>query len=96
MHHHFPSPARYGPEPSALGPTGIPRTSRRRELRQALRKLKQAVGAQGLSAAASRLGVLNTVRKRHPPCHRSSGLSWWKPFRDEVALLLNRDLNHWV
>lgn len=68
-------------------------------LRQAVRSLKQAVGAEGISAVKKKLVALNTVRERRPPLSPALRAELVETFRDEVALLsrlLNRDLSHWT
>ncbi|MBA2458072.1 MAG: sulfotransferase domain-containing protein [Gemmatimonadales bacterium] len=68
-------------------------------LRQAFRGLKQAVGAEGISAVKKKVVALNTVREHRPPLSSELRAELVETFRDEVALLsrlLNRDLSHWT
>jgi hypothetical protein len=68
-------------------------------LRDAVRSLKQAVGAEGIGAVKKKLVDLNTVKARRPPLSPELRAELVEAFRDEVALLsrlLNRDLRHWV
>jgi hypothetical protein len=68
-------------------------------LRDAVRGLKQAVGAEGLSAVKKKIVDLNTVKERRRPLSPEFRAELVETFRDEVALLsrqLNRDLSHWV
>lgn len=68
-------------------------------LRSAIRSLKQAVGAEGISAAKRKIVDLNMVKERRPPLSPEFRAELVEAFRDEVALLarlLDRDLSHWV
>jgi hypothetical protein len=68
-------------------------------LREAIRSLKQAVGAEGISAVKKKIVALNTVRERRPPLPPALRAELVETFRDEVALLsrlLKRDLSHWT
>ena len=68
-------------------------------LRSAIRGLKQAIGAEGLSGAKKRLVALNTTKERRPPLSPEFRAELVEVFRDEVARLgrlLQRDLSHWV
>lgn len=68
-------------------------------LRDAIRSLKQAVGAEGLSTVKKKLVDLNTVKERRRPLSPEFRAELVEAFRDEVALLsrlLHRDLSHWV
>lgn len=68
-------------------------------LRDAIRNLKQAVGAEGISAVKKKIVDLNTVKERRRPLSPEFRAELVETFRDEVALLsrlLNRDLSHWV
>lgn len=67
-------------------------------LRTAVRRLKQAVGGTGISAVASKLVELNTVREPRAPLSPELRRELVETFREEVLLLsrlLNRDLSHW-
>jgi hypothetical protein len=68
-------------------------------LRSAIRGLKQAIGAEGLSGAKKRLVALNTTKERRPPLSPAFRAELVQVFHDEVAKLgrlLQRDLSHWV
>ena len=68
-------------------------------LRDAIRNLKQAVGAEGISAVKKKIVDLNTVKERRRPLSPEFRAELVETFREEVALLsrlLNRDLSHWV
>jgi hypothetical protein len=68
-------------------------------LQGAVRNLKQAVGAEGISAVKKSLVDLNTLKQRRLPLSAELRAELVETFRDEVALLsrlLNRDLSHWV
>ncbi len=68
-------------------------------LRDAIRNLKQAVGAEGISAVKKKLVDLNTVKERRRPLSPEFRAELVEAFRDEVAALsrlLDRDLSHWV
>ena len=68
-------------------------------LRDAIRNLKQAVGAEGISAVKKKIVDLNTVKERRRPLSPEFRAELVEMFREEVALLsrlLNRDLSHWV
>jgi len=67
-------------------------------LRTAVRRLKQAVGGSGISAVASKLVELNTVREPRAPLSPELRRELVETFREEVLLLsrlLDRDLSHW-
>jgi hypothetical protein len=68
-------------------------------LRSAIRGLKRAVGAEGISAAKRVMVNLNTVRARRLPLTPEFRAELVEAFHEEVGLLsrlLNRDLSHWV
>jgi Sulfotransferase domain len=68
-------------------------------LRTAVRRLKQAVGGEGISAVKRRIVAMNTVTERREPLAPAFRAELVAEFRDEVALLsrlLNRDLSHWT
>ncbi|MBA3445503.1 MAG: sulfotransferase [Gemmatimonadales bacterium] len=68
-------------------------------LHTAVRRLKQAVGGEGITAVKSKIVVLNTVREKRQPLSPEFRTELVETFREEVALLsrlLNRDLSHWV
>jgi hypothetical protein len=68
-------------------------------LRSAIRGLKRAVGAEGISAAKKVMVNLNTVRTRRQPLTPEFRAELVGAFHEEVSLLsrlLNRDLSHWV
>ena len=68
-------------------------------LRRAVQGLKQAVGAEGLSAVKGRLVRMNTVKEQRRPLTPEFRAELVAVFREEVALLgrlLDRDLSHWV
>ncbi len=68
-------------------------------LRNAIRSLKRAVGAEKLSAAKKKLVDLNTVREGRQPLSPEFRAELVETFREEVAVLsrlLNRDLSHWA
>ncbi|MBA3522108.1 MAG: sulfotransferase domain-containing protein [Gemmatimonadales bacterium] len=68
-------------------------------LRNAIRGLKEAVGAEQISAAKKKMVDLNTVRERRPPLSPELRAELVETFRGEVLLLsrlLGRDLSHWV
>ncbi len=68
-------------------------------LRDAIRSLKQVMGAEKLSAVKKRMVDLNTVRERRQPLSAEFRAELVETFRDEVVLLsrlLDRDLSHWV
>jgi hypothetical protein len=68
-------------------------------LHQAFRTLKQALGAEGISAVKRRIVQLNTVKERRHPLSPAFRAELVDAFRDEVALLsqlVNRDLSHWI
>ena len=68
-------------------------------LHAAVRRLKQAVGAEGISAVKTKIVGLNTVKERRQPLSPEFRAELVETFREEVALLsrlLNRDLSHWV
>jgi hypothetical protein len=68
-------------------------------LRTAVRGLKRALGAEGISAVAHKIVDLNTVKEKRRPLSPEFRAELVAAFRDEVALLsrlLNRDLSHWV
>ena len=68
-------------------------------LHSAVRRLKQAVGAEGINAVKTKIVGLNTVRERRPPLSPAFRAELVETFRPEVALLsqlLRRDLSHWV
>ncbi|HUR95847.1 MAG TPA: sulfotransferase domain-containing protein [Gemmatimonadales bacterium] len=68
-------------------------------LRNAIRGLKRAVGAEELSRLKTRLVQLNTVKERRAPMPAALRAELVETFRGEVALLsrlLSRDLSHWV
>jgi hypothetical protein len=67
-------------------------------LRQAFRTLKQALGAEGLTAVKDKIVDLNTVQERRPPLPATFRAELAEAFREEIALLseiVNRDLSHW-
>ncbi len=67
-------------------------------LRTAVRRLKQAVGAEGVTAVKTKIVGLNTVREKRPPLSPAFRAELVEAFREEVALLsrlLHRDLSHW-
>lgn len=68
-------------------------------LRTAVRRLKQAVGAEGITAVKAKIVVLNTVREKRQPLSPQFRAELVETFREEVSLLsrlLDRDLSHWV
>jgi Sulfotransferase domain len=68
-------------------------------LRNVVRSLKRAVGAEGISAVKKKIVELNTVKQRRSPLGPDLRAELVETFRDEVALLsrlLNRDLSHWI
>lgn len=68
-------------------------------LREAVRRVKQAAGSEGISAVKRRIVALNTVRERRPPLSPELRAEMVDTFREEVARLarvLNRNLSHWV
>ena len=68
-------------------------------LRTMMRRLKQAVGGEGIGAVKRRIVDLNTVKQRRQPLPPNLRGELVETFRDEVALLarlLDRDLSHWV
>lgn len=68
-------------------------------LRTAVRRLKQAVGGEGLSAVKKRIVALNTVKERRPPLSPTFRAELVEAFRSEVDLLsrlMDRDLSHWT
>jgi hypothetical protein len=68
-------------------------------LRNAYRKLKQAVGESEITAIKQRILDLNTVKERRAPLTAAFRTELVQTFHDEVALLsqlLNRDLSHWT
>jgi hypothetical protein len=70
-----------------------------RPLLHAFRKLKQAVGSEGLTTVKKRIVALNTVEERRPPLSPALRAELVEEFREEVALLsriMHRDLSHWV
>jgi hypothetical protein len=67
-------------------------------LHSAVRGLKNALGAEGISSTKKRIVALNTVRERRPPLSSKFRAELVEAFREEVALLgrlLDRDLSHW-
>jgi hypothetical protein len=67
-------------------------------LRDAVRGLKRAVGAEGITAVQQKIVDFNTVKARRAPLTPELRAELVEAFRDEVALLsrqLNRDLSHW-
>ena len=68
-------------------------------LRAAFRKLKRAVGGEGIGTVARKIVALNTVKEQRVPLSPEFKAELVAEFRDEVTLLsrlLNRDLSHWV
>ena len=68
-------------------------------LRSAFRSLKEAMGAESLSAVKRRIVALNTAKERRQPMTPELRAELVETFREEVALLsrlLNRDLSHWA
>jgi hypothetical protein len=68
-------------------------------LRNAMRRLKQAVGAEGITAVKQKIVDLNTVKERRQPMSPEFRAELVEAFRDEIALLsrlVNRDLSHWT
>jgi Sulfotransferase domain len=68
-------------------------------LRDAVRGLKQAVGAERITAVKKKIVELNTTRERRPPLSPQFRAELVETFREEVALLsrlLSRDLSHWT
>jgi len=68
-------------------------------LRTAVRRLKEAVGAEGITAVKAKIVVLNTVREKRGPLSPEFRAELVESFREEVSLLsrlLDRDLSHWV
>jgi hypothetical protein len=68
-------------------------------LQNAVRSLKRAVGANGITAMKRKMVSLNTVRERRQPISPEFRAELVETFRDEVALLsrlVHRDLSHWV
>lgn len=68
-------------------------------LRRAFRSLKQAVGAEEISAIKKKIVDLNTAKERREPLPPEFRAELVETFRDEVTLLsrqLDRDLSHWV
>jgi hypothetical protein len=68
-------------------------------LHTAVRRLKQAVGADGINAVKTKIVEMNTVKEKRPPLPPQFRAELVDTFREEVALLsrlLNRDLSHWV
>jgi hypothetical protein len=68
-------------------------------LRTAVRRLKVAVGAEGISAVKTKIVDLNTVKERRQPLSPEFRAELVETFREEVtrlSRLLNRDLSHWV
>lgn len=67
-------------------------------LRSGVRRLKDVMGAEGITAVRNRIVNLNTARERRQPLSAEFRAELVATFRDEVALLstlLNRDLTHW-
>ena len=67
-------------------------------LRTAFRRLKRAMGPEGVSAV-KKIVDLNTVKEKRRPLSPEFRAELVAAFRDEIALLsrlLNRDLSHWV
>lgn len=68
-------------------------------LRSAFRSLKEAMGAESLSAVKRKIVALNTAKERRRPMTPELRAELVETFREEVALLsrlLNRDLSHWA
>jgi hypothetical protein len=68
-------------------------------LRSAFRSLKEAMGAESLSAVKRKIVALNTSKERRRPMSQELRAELVEAFREEVALLarlLNRDLSHWT
>ena len=68
-------------------------------LRAAVRRFKQAVGAEGINAVKQKIVDLNTAKERRRPLSPAFRAELVAAFRDEVALLsrlVNRDLSHWA
>lgn len=64
-----------------------------------MRRLKAAVGAEGINAAKRKIDGLNTVKEQRPPLPPEFRAELLETFRHEVALLshlLGRDLSHWT
>ena len=67
-------------------------------LRDLVRGLKQAVGAEGIVAVKKRLVEFNTAKERRHPLPGKLRAELVETFREEVALLsrlTGRDLSHW-
>jgi hypothetical protein len=67
-------------------------------LRDAIRSLKQAVGAERIGAVKKKMVAFNTVRERRAPLSPAFRAELVETFREEVAILsqvLDRDLSHW-
>jgi hypothetical protein len=67
-------------------------------LRDVVRGLKQAGGAEEITELQKKIVELNTVKERRPPLSPELRGELVETFREEVALLsrlLNRDLSHW-
>jgi Sulfotransferase domain len=68
-------------------------------LRAAMRRLKEAVGAEGVTAVKRKIVDLNTVKEVRQPLSPAFREELVGTFRDEVAhlsRLMGRDLSHWV
>lgn len=68
-------------------------------LLNAFRKLKHAVGAEGLATVKQKIVAMNTVEERRRPLAPAFRAELVEEFRAEVALLsriMDRDLSHWV
>ena len=67
-------------------------------LRAAMRRLKQAVSGQGITAVKRKIVGLNTVKEVRQPLSPEFRKELVAAFRDEVVLfsdLMGRDLRHW-
>ena len=68
-------------------------------LRAAVRRLKQAVGAEGITTVKRKIVDLNTVKEVRQPLSPAFRAELVAAFRDEMALLsrlMGRDLSHWA
>jgi hypothetical protein len=68
-------------------------------LRDAVHRLKRAVGAEKIVAVKQKLVDLNTVRDKREPLSPAFRAELVETFREDVATLsrvLNRDLSHWT